>query len=223
MEMQKKIIHPLFSSDIYQCMFAGSICTKISKKMNSDKTRCDFVNQGTELIPYHDDEWGVPVYDDNKLFEILSLGGQQAGISWLTVFKRREAYRKLFYNFNVKKVAAMKENELAIILNNTLIIRNRNKINSIVHNAQMVLKIINEFGSFNKYIWSFVNHKTIQNKYKHFHDIPATSDISDIMSADLKKRGFKFTGSIICYSFMQSAGLLNDHSRGCFRYNELCK
>lgn len=183
--------------------------------------RCDFVNQGEELIPYHDNEWGIPVYDDNKLFEILSLGGQQAGISWLIVFNRRYAYRTLFYNFNIKKVAAMKEDELENILTDASIIRNRNKINSIVHNATMVLEIIKEFGSFHKYIWSFVDFKTIHHKYKHFHNIPATSSIGDSMSADLKKRGFKFTGSVICYSFMQSACLVNDHSVGCFRYKEL--
>ncbi|MEP6596094.1 MAG: DNA-3-methyladenine glycosylase I [Ginsengibacter sp.] len=169
--------------------------------MNKNLIKCDFVNQGEELIPYHDKEWGVPVHDDNKLFEILSLGGQQAGISWLIVFKRRDVYRRPFYNFN-KKVAAMKAKELEIILTNTSIIRNRNKINSIVNNAQKVLDIVKEFGTFNKYIWSFVDFKTIQNKYKQFHDVPATSIISDTMSLDLKKRGFKFAGSIICYSFM---------------------
>ncbi|CAN5651921.1 DNA-3-methyladenine glycosylase I [soil metagenome] len=189
--------------------------------MKKDLIRCDFVTQGAELIPYHDNEWGIPVYDDNRLFEILSLGGQQAGISWLIVFKKREAYRKLFLRFNIKKVAAMKETELHKILSDTSIIRNRNKINSIVHNAKRALEITKEFGSFNKYIWGFVDFKTIHHKYNHFHDIPATSSISDSMSADLKKRGFKFTGSIICYSFMQSAGLINDHSVGCFRYKEL--
>ena len=189
--------------------------------MKKELPRCDFVNQGEELVPYHDNEWGVPVHYDNKLFEILSLGGQQAGISWLIVFKRRNAYRKLFYNFNIKKVAAMKAKELETILANTSITRNRNKINSIVNNAQRVLDIVKEFGSFNKYVWSFVDFKTIQNTYQHFHDVPATSIISDIMSLDLKNRGFKFTGSIICYSFMQSAGLVNDHSVRCFRYKEL--
>ncbi|MEO8770212.1 MAG: DNA-3-methyladenine glycosylase I [Ferruginibacter sp.] len=189
--------------------------------MKKDLIRCEFVTQGEELIPYHDEEWGKPVLDDNKLFEILSLGGQQAGISWLIVFKKREAYRKLFYKFNIKKVAAMSKDELEVILTDASIIRNSNKINSIVHNAKLVLEIIKESGSFTKYIWEFVNHKAIQNKYKHFHDIPATSILSDNMSADLKKRGFKFTGSIICYSFMQSAGLVNDHSVGCFRYKEL--
>ena len=189
--------------------------------MKKNLTRCDFVNQGVELIPYHDNEWGIPVYDDNKLFEILSLGGQQAGISWLIVFKKRASYRKLFHGFDIKKVAAMSKEELEIILTNTAIIRNRNKINSIPHNAKRVMEIKREFASFNKYIWSFVDFTSIHNKYKHFHDIPATSSISDSMSADLKKRGFKFTGSIICYSFMQSAGLVNDHSLGCFRYQEL--
>ena len=191
--------------------------------MNKDLIRCDFVNQGPELIPYHDEEWGNPVLDDNRLFEILSMGGQQAGISWLIVFKKREAYRKLFHGFNIAKVAAMKETELQKILTDASIIRNRNKIYSIVHNAQRALEIKKEFGSFNKYIWAFVDFKTIQNKYRHFQDIQATSSISDSMSADLKKQGFKFTGSIICYSFMQSAGLVNDHSVGCFRYKELCK
>ena len=189
--------------------------------MKKDLIRCDFVNQGPELIPYHDEEWGIPVLDDNRLFEILSLGGQQAGISWLIVFKKREAYRKLFHRFNIKKVAAMKETELQQILSDASIIRNRNKINSIVHNAQRTLEITKEFGSFNKYIWGFVESKTIHHKYNHFHNIPATSPISDSMSVDLKKRGFKFAGSIICYSFMQSAGLVNDHSVGCFRYKEL--
>ena len=187
--------------------------------MKKELTRCDFVTQGKELIPYHDLEWGVAVHDDNKLFEILSLGGQQAGISWLIVFKRRASYRKLFYNFNIKKVAAIKEKELEVILTNPSIIRNRNKIYSIINNAQKVLEVIKEFGSFSRYIWSFVDFKTIKNKYKHFHDVPATSEVSKTMSADLKKRGFKFTGDIICYSFMQSAGLVNDHSVQCFRYN----
>lgn len=172
-------------------------------------------------IPYHDAEWGVPVHDDRLLFEFLILEGAQAGLSWDTILKKREAYRKAFDNFDVAKVARYSDAKIAKLLQNDGIIRNRLKIGSAVTNAISFLKIQKEFGSFDKYIWSFVGGKPIVNKFKGRGDVPAKTDISDAMSKDLKKRGFSFVGSTIMYAFMQATGMVNDHLTTCFRYKEV--
>ncbi|MFM9904124.1 MAG: DNA-3-methyladenine glycosylase I [Pyrinomonadaceae bacterium] len=181
--------------------------------------RCTWA--GNELnIPYHDAEWGVPLHDDRGLFEFLILEGAQAGLSWDTVLKKREAYRKAFDNFDAESVAAYDDLKCAELLLNEGIIRNRLKIASAVRNAKAFLKVQQEFGSFDKYIWSFVGGRPIDNKLKG-GDVPATSAISDAMSKDLKTRGFNFVGSTIMYAFMQATGMVNDHLVSCFRYKEV--
>lgn len=172
-------------------------------------------------IEYHDKEWGVPVHDDRTLYEFLILEGAQAGLSWDTVLKKRDEYRKAFDNFNVKKVAKYDDSKCAELLLNPGIIRNRLKIESAVRNANAFIAVQKEFGSFDKYIWGFVGSKPLVNKRKTLSDIPATSDISDALSKDLKKRGFNFIGSTIMYAFMQATGMVNDHVSDCFRYKEL--
>jgi len=173
-------------------------------------------------IPYHDAEWGVPVHDDRLLFEFLILEGAQAGLSWDTILAKRENYRKAFDNFDAAKIARYSDAKIEKLLRNAGIIRNRLKIASAVTNAKAFLAVQKEFGSFDKYIWSFVGGRTIVNKLKSREDIIATSPVSDLMSKDLKKRGFKFVGSTIMYAFMQATGMVNDHLTTCFRYNE-CK
>lgn len=172
------------------------------------------------FVEYHDTEWGVPVHDDRKHFEFLILEGAQAGLSWLTVLKKREAYRKAFANFDPVKVARFSEKKIEILIQNPGIIRNRLKITAAVSNARAFLKIQQEFGSFDSYIWEFVGGKTIQNRWKTMSDLPATSVQSEALSKDLKKRGFKFVGSTIMYAHMQAAGMVNDHLVTCFRYRE---
>jgi DNA-3-methyladenine glycosylase I len=183
--------------------------------------RCAWTNNNEYHIEYHDDEWGVPVHDDKKLFEFLLLDAFQAGLSWLTILKKRENFRKAFDNFDFEKIASYSEEKLNSLMDDSSIIRNKLKIKAAVTNAQEFIKIREEFGSFDSYIWSFVNNKTIKNSYKHINNIPATSKESDLMSNDLKRRGFKFVGSTICYAFMQAAGLVNDHEVSCFRYHEV--
>jgi len=172
-------------------------------------------------IAYHDAEWGMPLHDDHGLFEFLILEGAQAGLSWDTILRKREAYRKAFDNFNVKTVACYDEAKMAELLQNEGIIRNRLKIASAVRNANAFLKVVDEFGSFDKYIWSFVNGKPIINRPSGHGDVPAKTDISDAISKDLKKRGFNFVGSTIMYAFMQATGMVNDHLVTCFRYKEM--
>lgn len=174
-------------------------------------------------IDYHDHEWGVPVHDERLLFEFLCLEGQQAGLSWITVLKKRDHYRKCFKNFEIDKVARLTDKTIEKLLLDTGLIRNRLKLYSIRSNALAFKKVQKEFESFDKYIWSFVGGKTIDCKRKGTADVPATTDISDAMSKDMKKRGFKFIGSTICYAYMQAAGLVNDHTSNCFRYKELKK
>lgn len=183
--------------------------------------RCSWVNKEKEMIEYHDKEWGVPVHDDKLLFEFLTLEGAQAGLSWSTILKRREGYRKAFKNFDIIKVSKMGDEEFEKLILDEGIIRNKLKIRSTFENARQILKIQKEFGSFDKYIWSFVNGKPIVNKFKSLKEIPATIEISDKMSKDLKKRGFSFVGSTICYAFMQAVGMTNDHEVSCFRYNQI--
>jgi DNA-3-methyladenine glycosylase I len=175
------------------------------------------------MISYHDEEWGVPVHDDKKLFEFLVLDSFQAGLSWSIILNKREGFRKAFVGFDYNKISKFTEEDVERLKQDASIVRNGLKIKSTINNAQRFLEIQKEFGSFDKYIWSFVNYKPINNKFKNMRDIPATSKESDEMSKDLKKRGFKFIGSTICYAFMQGAGLVNDHTVDCFRYKEVSK
>ena len=172
-------------------------------------------------IPYHDAEWGVPVHDDRLFFEFLILEGAQAGLSWDTVLKKRDAYRAAFDNFDPAKVAKYTDAKCAKLMLNEGIIRNRLKIASAVRNAKAFLLVQKEFGSFDKYIWGFVGGKPLVNKLKGHGDVPAKTDISDAIAKDLKKRGFNFVGSTIMYAFMQATGLVNDHLTSCFRYKEV--
>jgi DNA-3-methyladenine glycosylase I len=183
--------------------------------------RCEWCGTDPLYIKYHDEEWGVPVHDDRKLFEFLILEGAQAGLSWITILKKRENYIKAFDNFDLLKVSRYSEKKIEKLLQNSGIVRNKLKINSAVSNAKAFLKIQKEFGSFDKYIWSFVGDKPIINKWKSLKEIPATTKESDTMSKDLKKRGFKFVGSTICYAFMQAVGMVNDHTVKCFKYKEM--
>ena len=186
-------------------------------------TRCNWSTSDPLYINYHDREWGVPVHDDRLLFEFLILEGAQAGLSWITILRKRESYRKAFDNFNPEKVAKYSAKRVEKLLKNEGIIRNRLKINAAVRNAKSFLEIQKEFGSFDEYIWQFVNGKPKINRWKNLKDVPARTSESDLMSQDLKKRGFKFAGSTICYAFMQATGMVNDHTTDCFRYNELKK
>ena len=181
---------------------------------------CAWPGENKLMIEYHDTEWGVPAHDDRKLFELLLLDNAQAGLSWQTILNKRENYRKAFDNFDPAKIARYNKRKITSLLNNPGIVRNRLKVQSAVTNAQAFLDIQAEFGSFDTYIWQFVNGSPIRNRWKSLKDIPATSPESDAMSKDLKKRGFKFVGLTICYAFMQSAGLVNDHLVSCFRYSE---
>lgn len=183
--------------------------------------RCSWAGEDPLYVNYHDKEWGVPVHNDRLLFELIVLEGAQAGLSWITVLRKRENYRKAFDNFEPEKVAAYDEEKVDELLGNKGIIRNRRKILSAIKNANAFLKIQEEFGSFDKYIWDFVQNKPVINEWKSDKDIPATTDISDVMSKDLKQRGFNFVGSTICYAYMQSTGMVNDHLVGCFRYEEI--
>ena len=185
--------------------------------------RCEWSTSVQIYIDYHDKEWGVPVYDDDKLFEFLMLESFQAGLSWLTILKKRENFRKAFDNFNYQKIAKYDDNKVAEFLQDAGIIRNKLKINATIGNAKAFIKIQEEFGTFSKYIWSFVNNKPIKNKWKSMSKIPATTEISDKLNKDLKKRGFKFVGSTIVYAHMQATGMVNDHTTECFRYKEILK
>ncbi|MDP6797665.1 MAG: DNA-3-methyladenine glycosylase I [Candidatus Krumholzibacteria bacterium] len=183
--------------------------------------RCDWGDRGGELfVQYRDTEWGVPVHDDRKQFEFLILEGAQAGLSWLTVLKKREAYRRAFAGFDPVKVARFSEKKIETLIQDPGIIRNRLKIRAAVGNAWAFGEVQKEFGSFNAYIWEFVDGKPIQNHWKTMSDLPATSTRSDALSKDLRKRGFKFVGSTILYAHMQAAGMVNDHLVSCFRYRE---
>lgn len=188
------------------------------------KTRCGWVNNTfPEYVKYHDEEWGVPVYDDKTHFEFLILEGAQAGLSWSTVLKKREGYKQAFADFDVEKVARFSPSQMEALVTNPGIIRNKLKIAATVNNAQRFIEVQKEFGSFNKYIWSFVNNEPIVNNWKSYKEAPATSTESDALSKDLKKRGFKFVGSTIIYAHMQATGLVNDHSTDCFRHEEVKK
>jgi DNA-3-methyladenine glycosylase I len=182
--------------------------------------RCDWCLKEQIYIDYHDNEWGVPVHDDAKLFEFLILEGAQAGLSWITILKRREGYRKAFANFDAEKVANFTSADINNLLQNPKIIRNKLKIEAAVNNARQFLRVQEEFGSFAKYSWQFVNGEQIVNKWQTIKDVPPTSKESDIFSKDLKKRGFKFVGSTIIYAHMQAVGMVNDHLVDCFCYKK---
>jgi len=175
------------------------------------------------MIKYHDEEWGVPLFDDQKLFEFLVLEGFQAGLSWQIVLNKREAFRKAFDDFNVEKVANYNEAKINELLQDKAIIRNKMKIAATVNNANRFLEVQKELGTFDKYIWGFVNYNPIVNSFKTMKEMPAKTPLSDKISADLKKRGFKFIGSTVIYAHMQATGMVNDHMVGCFRYNEIKK
>ncbi|MEX0862177.1 DNA-3-methyladenine glycosylase I [Nitrosopumilus sp.] len=185
-------------------------------------TRCDWVKEGIHQ-KYHDTEWGVPLHRDRKLFEFLLLGGAQAGLSWITILKRRDAYRKAFDNFDPEKICKYKKGDVNSILKDEEIIRNRKKVESFVNNAKRFLEVKDEFGKFDSYIWGLVGCKTKVNKFKTWNDIPTVSRESEEMSVDLKKRGFTFMGPTICYAFMQTAGMVNDHIVTCYRHKQVGK
>ncbi len=183
--------------------------------------RCAWSSKSDKEERYHDTEWGIPVHDDKLLFEFLILEGAQAGLSWSTILRKRNGYRQAFDNFDAKKIAEYDETKIAELLQNPEIIRNRLKIRAAVTNAKAFLEIQQEYGSFDAFVWSFVDGNPIQNQWRNFAELPAKTDLSDNMSKDLKKRGFTFVGSTICYAFMQAVGMVNDHTTDCFRYKEL--
>jgi DNA-3-methyladenine glycosylase I len=182
--------------------------------------RCDWVFDDIH-IKYHDNEWGVPLHNDRKLFEFLVLDGMQSGLSWKIILSKRNLFRQAFDNFDPKKISAYKEKDVCKLLANEGIIRNRRKIESAINNSKIFLETKKEFGSFDSYVWSFVNYKTKKNSFRKWSDIPATTKESEAMSDDMRKRGFTFVGPTVCYAFMQTVGMINDHLVGCFRRNEI--
>jgi DNA-3-methyladenine glycosylase I len=190
----------------------------------TEKHRCQWATLQPDIYKtYHDTEWGVPVYDDKKLFEFIILEGAQAGLSWLTILKRREGYRKAFADFDVQKVAKFDAKKIEILMHDEGIIRNRLKIDAAVKNAKAFIEIQKEFGSFSTFIWNYVNGKPIQNSINNMSEIPAKTEISEKISKDLKKRGMNFVGATIIYAHMQATGMVNDHEVDCFRYEEVKK
>lgn len=185
--------------------------------------RCKWAGADPLMVKYHDAEWGVPVKDDIVLFEMLTLGGAQAGLSWSTILNRREYYRDAFARFDPSRVARFNARKRARLIENAGIIRNKLKIDSAVNNAKAVLKVQREFGTLADFLWSFVYHKPIQNRWKSVKEIPAETAVSRELSKELKKRGFTFVGPTICYAFMQAVGMVNDHEVGCFRYKQVSK
>ena len=194
---------------------------KTKDKQMKQKTRCPWPSDDSLMIKYHDKEWGVPLHNDKKLFEFLILEGFQAGLSWRTVLHKRENFRKAFDNFDYNKVAKYDKRKVNSLLKDAGIIRNKLKIDGAITNAKAFLLVRKEFGTFNKYIWNFVNGKPIQNKFKSLKELPAKTKLSDTISDDLRKRGFKFVGSTIVYAHMQATGMVNDHVVSCYRYGEL--
>lgn len=186
-----------------------------------NKNRCAWCGNDPLYVEYHDTEWGVPIFNDDKLFEFLILETFQAGLSWITVLRKRENFRKAFDHFDYKKIAQYDEKKFDSLLQNEGIIRNKLKIKATITNAMAFLEVQKEFGSFSKYIWQFIDGKPIKNKYNNMAELPANTVLSDTISADLKKRGFKFVGSTVVYAHMQATGMVNDHLTSCFRYNEV--
>ncbi len=188
-----------------------------------ERVRCAWVGSDPLMIAYHDNEWGAPLHDDRLLFEFLILDGAQAGLSWITILRKREAYRRAFDGFDPERVARYREARVERLLADAGIVRNRLKIESAVTNARAFLAVREEFGTFDRYLWDFVGGKPVQNRLGKIGQIPATSPLSDLVSRDLKKRGFRFVGSTIVYAFMQAAGLVNDHLVACFRHAQVAK
>ncbi len=185
------------------------------------KTRCAWAGKDPLYIQYHDTEWGVPLYDDRKLFEFLILEGMQAGLSWLTILRKREHFRRALDHFDPEKIARYDETKVQQLLNDPGIIRNAAKIRAAINNARAFLNLQEEFGSFSAYLWRFVDGKPIVHRWRRLEDIPTRSPESDALSRDLKQRGFKFVGTTICYAHMQAVGMVNDHLVDCFRYREI--
>ena len=185
------------------------------------KSRCSWCGDDPLYVEYHDKEWGVPVHDDTILFEFLILEGAQAGLSWITILKKRENYRKAFDNFDYRKIAKYSDEDVERLMKNEGIVRNRRKIESTVKNAIGFMEIQKEFGSFDKYLWNYVDGKSLQNNIKEINDITPKTELSEKLSKDLKKRGFNFVGPTICYAFIQAIGLVNDHVEACYRKEEL--
>jgi DNA-3-methyladenine glycosylase I len=185
------------------------------------KKRCEWCGSDPLYVSYHDDEWGVPLHDDRRLFEFMVLEGAQAGLSWFTILKKRENYRKAFHSFDFERIAGYDQQDITRLLNDPGIVRNRLKIEAAIKNAQGVLSIRQEYGSLDAFLWRYVDGAPVQNTWKSMSEIPASTKESDQMSKDLKKRGFKFAGSTICYAFMQAVGMVNDHTTDCFRYKEI--
>jgi DNA-3-methyladenine glycosylase I len=183
--------------------------------------RCTWPSGNQIMIDYHDQEWGVPLHDDTKIFEFMVLDAFQAGLSWLTILKKRENFRMAFDNYDIKNIASYGETDFNRLINDAGIIRNRLKITATIENAKQYIKVQQEFGSFDAYIWHFTGGKTVVNKWKNTGELPAKSELSDRISKDLLKRGFKFVGSTIIYAFMQAMGIVNDHTIDCYRYKEL--
>ena len=188
-----------------------------------DLKRCEWPKNDPLYIKYHDEEWGVPVTDDKTLFEFLILETFQAGLSWITVLRKRENFRKAFDNFDYQKIAEYSDDKVNELINDEGIIRNKLKIKAAISNAAAFMEIQKEFGSFSKYIWKFIDYKPIVNNWTSLSELPAKTELSDKISADLKKRGFKFVGSTVIYAHMQATGMVNDHVTGCFRYGEVGK
>lgn len=184
-------------------------------------TRCDWATDDPLYIAYHDEEWGVPIHDERHLFELLILEGAQAGLSWITILRKRENYRAAYDSFDVHKIAAYDEAKVQELLGNVGIVRNKLKVRASIQNAQAFIRVQQEFGSFDTYLWQFVGGKPAQNARRSMADIPAQTETSQTMSKDLRKRGFNFVGPTICYAYMQSAGLVNDHVTDCFRYHPI--
>ena len=198
-----------------------AIGSRLHLKIMSTPHRCKWCKKDPLYIKYHDTEWGVPVHDEQKLFEFLILETFQAGLSWITVLRKRDNFRKAFDKFDYNKVALYDEDKIQELLQDPGIVRNKLKVRAAVSNAKAFLEVQKEFGSFDKYIWSFVDGNPIQNKWATTKELPATTEISDILSKDLKKRGLKFVGSTIVYAYMQATGMVNDHTIDCFRFDEL--
>jgi len=186
-----------------------------------ERTRCPWAGRDPLYLAYHDEEWGVPVHDERLLFEFLILEGAQAGLSWITILKKRAAYRRAFARFEARRVATFGAGEIKRLLADPGIVRNRLKIGAAVSNARAVLAVQQELGSFDRFLWTFTGNRTIQNRWRTIQDVPAKTAAAETMSAELRRRGFRFVGPTICYAFMQAVGMVNDHLVGCFRHREL--
>lgn len=189
--------------------------------MAKEKTRCQWCGDDELYVRYHDEEWGVPVHDDRRLFEFLILEGAQAGLSWITILRKREAYRKAFAGFDPEKIVRFGDKQIASLLENPGIVRNRLKINATVTNARLFLDVVAKRGSFDSFLWEFVDGKPVKNTWKRMDQVPASTPVSDRISKELKRLGFKFVGSTIMYAYMQAVGMVNDHMVSCFRYAEV--